>query len=87
MHGSKADIPVLFSSPEGTIRAAGWGGMMVYIASFEQEVDHAPVFKGLPDDRCHEAHWGYVLQGHGQGVEPRIPGTIQRVGRPHLLRS
>ncbi|MCX4581546.1 hypothetical protein [Streptomyces sp. NBC_01481] len=28
-----------------------------------QTADLAPLFKGLPDDRCQCSHWGYVLKG------------------------
>ncbi|MCU1672428.1 MAG: hypothetical protein JWN77_541 [Frankiales bacterium] len=43
-------------------RTAEWGGMTV---SFETmgAADPAPLFKGLPDDRCQAEHYGYVLEG------------------------
>lgn len=63
MRGSKADIPVAFEPPQGTIRVIEWGGMNIELGSFHQEVDPSPLFKGLPDDRCQCPHWGYVLQG------------------------
>ncbi len=63
MRGSKADIPVAFEPPQGTIRVIEWGGMNVELGSFHQEADPSPLFKGLPDDRCQCPHWGYVLQG------------------------
>ena len=31
--------------------------------SIRQEVDLAPLLKGLPDDRCQCPHWGYVFKG------------------------
>jgi glyoxylate utilization-related uncharacterized protein len=37
-----------------------------YTASFESyvaDVDPAPFFQGLPDDRCQCPHWGYVIKG------------------------
>ncbi len=37
-----------------------------YIASFcrfREDGDAAPVFRGLPDDRCQSPHWGYVFSG------------------------
>ena len=37
-----------------------------YITSFESymaDMDPAPFFKGLPDDRCQCPHWGYVIKG------------------------
>ena len=63
MRGSKADIPVLFSPPEGTIRSIEWGGMMAEIGTFHQDSDPTAVFKGLPNDRCPVPHWGYVVRG------------------------
>ena len=63
MRGSKVDVPVAIEAPQGTIREIEWGGMAVELGSFHEEVDPSPFFKGLPDDRCQCAHWGYVLQG------------------------
>jgi hypothetical protein len=39
------------------------GGYTINFVSFRQEVDGAPLLKGLPDDRCPCPHWGYVLKG------------------------
>jgi hypothetical protein len=39
------------------------GGYTVGFESFRQDADAAPVFRGLPDDRCQCPHWGYVLAG------------------------
>ena len=36
---------------------------MVGFESFRQDADAAPLFKGLPDDRCQSPHWGYVFKG------------------------
>lgn len=43
-------------------RSVEWGDTTV---SFETmgAADPAPLFKGLPDDRCQCAHYGYVLDG------------------------
>jgi hypothetical protein len=30
---------------------------------FRENADSAPLFKGLPDDRCQSPHWGYVISG------------------------
>ena len=30
---------------------------------FSADVDAAPLFRGLPDDRCQCPHWGYVISG------------------------
>ena len=37
-----------------------------YTIGFERYTDHAdmaPMFVGLPDDRCQCPHWGYVFKG------------------------
>ena len=37
-----------------------------YTTSFveiREDVDLAPVLKGLPDDRCTCPHWGYLIKG------------------------
>jgi hypothetical protein len=31
--------------------------------TFREDVDHTPLLKGLPDDRCQCPHWGYVFKG------------------------
>jgi hypothetical protein len=31
--------------------------------TFKQDVDPAPFFAGLPDDRCQCPHWGFVTSG------------------------
>ena len=38
-------------------------GYTVNFVSFRQDIDATPLLKGLPDDRCHCPHWGYVLKG------------------------
>ncbi len=40
--------------------------MIVEISSFPAGLDAAPIFEGLPDDRCQSAHWGYVLKGRAR---------------------
>jgi hypothetical protein len=31
--------------------------------TYSADADLAPLFKGLPDDRCQSPHWGYVMRG------------------------
>jgi hypothetical protein len=43
-----------------------YGELDEYTVGFERyssDVDMAPLFKGLPDDRCQCPHWGYVIKG------------------------
>ena len=39
------------------------GGYTVGFEAYGADADMAPVFRGLPDDRCQCEHWGYVLMG------------------------
>ncbi len=66
MHSSIKDMQVSLESPWVTLRHADWSGMTVEQGVVRQTVDPAlaaPLFKGLPDDRCQCPHWGYVLKG------------------------
>jgi hypothetical protein len=38
-------------------------GYTVNFVTFRQDLDHTPLMKGLPDDRCQCPHWGYVFKG------------------------
>jgi hypothetical protein len=35
----------------------------VSFLTFREDIDHAPLLKGLPDDQCQCPHWGYVMKG------------------------
>ena len=35
----------------------------VNFVTFREDIDHAPLLKGLPDDQCQCPHWGYVIKG------------------------
>ena len=39
------------------------GGWTVGFETYTEDADLAPLFVGLPDDRCQCPHWGYVLKG------------------------
>jgi mannose-6-phosphate isomerase-like protein (cupin superfamily) len=39
------------------------GGYTVAFETYTEDADMAPLFVGLPDDRCQCPHWGFVLQG------------------------
>ena len=47
--------------------------------------DPAPLFKGLPDDRCQCAHWGYVISGEFH-VTYADHSEIIRAGDAYYLR-
>ena len=39
------------------------GDYTVGFEHFREDADSAPLFEGLPDDRCQSPHWGYVIAG------------------------
>jgi hypothetical protein len=39
------------------------GGYSVCFESHTADADLAPLFRGLPDDRCQLPRWGYVVSG------------------------
>jgi hypothetical protein len=39
------------------------GGYTVGFETYTADADPAPLFKGLPDDRCQCPHWGCVIKG------------------------
>ncbi len=63
MRGSKQDIPTTVDAGGVVIHEAEWGEMNVALESFPAGLVTAPLFKGLPDDRCQCPHWGYVVKG------------------------
>lgn len=63
MRSPANDLPVAVDIEDGTLRSVEWGGMNVEVGSFRVETDPAPLFAGLPDDRCQCPHWGYVIKG------------------------
>ena len=44
-------------------RAEQLEGYTVNFVTFREDIDHGPLLKGLPDDRCQCPHWGYVFTG------------------------
>ena len=44
-------------------RSEDLDGYNVVFTTYLAEMDHAPFFRGLPDDRCQCPHWGYVIKG------------------------
>ncbi|HUX88933.1 MAG TPA: cupin domain-containing protein [Chloroflexota bacterium] len=63
MRGSKQDLPVAMDDGGVAIRQVDWGDMTVSLERFPAGLETAPIFKGLPDDRCQCEHWGYVVSG------------------------
>jgi hypothetical protein len=38
-------------------------GTAIQSLTIREDVDAAPLMRGLPDDRCNCPHWGYVFKG------------------------
>jgi len=52
-----------------------------YTVAFEEytaDADLAPLFVGLPDDRCQAPHWGYVIKG--RLAYKLADGTVEEIG-------
>jgi hypothetical protein len=63
MRGSKQDLQIAAEGEGFVSQQAEWGEMNVALETLPGGTDTAPLFKGLPDDRCQCPHWGYVLKG------------------------
>ena len=59
----KDEAAVLVDSPLIQGRYVELDDYTVSFETFPQEADGAPMFRGLPDDRCQCPHWGTVLSG------------------------
>lgn len=68
MKASRADMPVAVETMGVRIQQADWGEMTVGIESFPAGLETAPIFVGLPDDRCQCPHWGYVVSGQYRAI-------------------
>ena len=53
----------MFVNLESITEGQQWGDMLVELEHFPAGFDATPLLKGLPDDSCQCAHWGYVLNG------------------------
>jgi len=60
---NKPSTPVAVDLDEIEGRYAEVGEHTVAFETYKQDVDPAPFFAGLPDDRCQCPHWGYVTSG------------------------
>jgi hypothetical protein len=59
----KDEAPVLVDTPVIQGRYAELDDYTVSFETFPEDADGAPVFRGLPGDRCQCPHWGIVLSG------------------------
>ena len=64
MKMKKEEIPVTMQAPGTIMRGLpGWGGMTVAFNEIPAGTDMSPLLKGLKNDSCQCAHWGYILEG------------------------
>ena len=59
----KDEAPIAVDIPELEGRYVDLGGYTVGFETFKVDADPAPLFRGLPDDRCQSPHWGIVVRG------------------------
>jgi len=60
---SKTAAPVLLDEPEIEGRYIELDGYTVAYETHKVDIDPAPLFQGLPGDRCQCPHWGVVMKG------------------------
>lgn len=60
---TNAQAPVLVSDEHLEGRHAELGPFTVAFGRFHLDTDSAPLFRGLPEDRCQCEHWGTVRSG------------------------
>lgn len=60
---TKMTTPIAVDLPEIQGRYADLGACTVGFETYPADVDPAPLFQGLPDDRCQCPHWGVVQSG------------------------
>jgi len=59
----KDEAPLLLDEPEITGRYVELADHTVAYETFHTDMDPAPLFRGLPDDRCQCPHYGVVVSG------------------------
>jgi hypothetical protein len=67
-------------------------GTTIQFLTFREDVDAAPLLRGLPDDRCNCPHWGYVFKGKvvfdlGGREEVYEAGDAFYVSHGHIPRA
>jgi len=64
-------------------------GYTVTFESYSADLDVRPLLRGLPGDRCHCPHWGYVISGelrfdYGDRTETFVAGDAYWVLPGHV---
>ena len=63
MHATITEVPLEMKVDGIETRGVTWGEVTARHIDLPAGVDFTPLFKGLPDDLCQCAHWGYVTTG------------------------
>ena len=77
-HTRKEEAPIVVDEAVIEGRYVELGPYTVGFETFRQDADPAPLFAGLPDDRCQCPHWGVVRSGQV---------TIRYVDREETYRA
>jgi hypothetical protein len=56
-------LPVVVQTGDTEIRRVDRGGLAMCLIRLAAGTHTAPVFAGLPDDRCQCPHWGHIVSG------------------------
>src|SRR5262245_57754237 len=85
---SKDQAPVEVDNEVIEGRYVELDGYTVGFETFKQDFDPAPLFRGLPDDRCQSPHWGYVVAGklafrYADREETFVAGDAYYAGAGH----
>lgn len=56
-------LPVLVKTDDTEIRRIDREGLAICLIRLAAGTHTAPVFAGLPDDRCPCPHWGHIIRG------------------------
>jgi len=59
----KEDLPVALEMPVAKFRVVEWDDNAVAYVTLKAGADATPLLEGLAGDKCHCAHWGYMLEG------------------------
>jgi hypothetical protein len=60
---SQEQVPIEFEADVAQTRTVDQGGMTIAFERLSAGVETAPLYRGLPDDACQSAHWGYLIEG------------------------
>jgi hypothetical protein len=85
----KDEAPIIVDEAEIEGRYVELDEYTVGFETFHADVDPAPLFRGLPDDRCQCPHWGVVVSGtvtmrFGDHEETYTAGDAYYIAPGHL---